>query len=121
MEMKVYIIDDDLTICTSLHWFFETIGIDSAYFKSASEFLMYYKPSLKGCILLDIRMHKMSGFELHEELSRLTNTMPVIFMTGHCGSYVSEYCHKNNIFAYIEKPFDFDELIDLINRACAIS
>lgn len=114
---RVYIIDDDESICTSFQWFFESIHIPSVCYTSANDFLLDFNVNFKGCILLDVRMPSISGFELFEELHKKNNGMPIIFMTGHCDIHMAEHCKKLGAFDFVEKPLDLEKLTGLIKKA----
>ena len=82
-EQTVYIVDDDEGIREGLSLLLDTVAQQHKVYSSAQEFLDQYHPSISGCIVLDIRMPRMSGLELQEKLLELETTLPIIFITGH--------------------------------------
>ena len=65
-DLLVYIVDDDEAVRDSLRWLLEGNGCGVRTFASAESFLQAYDPAPFACLVLDVRMHGMSGIELHE-------------------------------------------------------
>ena len=83
MEQTVYIIDDDDAVCDSIKELVESVKLKAKTFSNAQAFLDIYSDELQGCLVLDVRMAKMSGLVLQEKLDKLGATIPIIFITGH--------------------------------------
>src|SRR4029078_6388021 len=79
----IHIIDDDPEICKALQWLFESVELNVKTYENAKKFLTKYNSTLRGCIILDVRMPCMSGLELLDKLNALNNTMPIIIISGH--------------------------------------
>jgi FixJ family two-component response regulator len=114
----IFIIDDDESVRSSLKLLVESAGYECVVFKSAEEFLQ--SGSMKGtdCLLLDIRMPGMGGFELQEHLIASGSPIPVVFVTGHDRFGMEEKAMRLGAVAYLRKPFDDQELLNAIHRAC---
>jgi len=82
-EATVFIVDDDEGVREGLGLLLETIGQPYELYGSAIEFLEAYDPSRRGCLVLDIRMPRMSGLDLQEKLNKQDSLLPIIFITGH--------------------------------------
>ena len=63
------VVDDDAGARTSLRLLLKSLGLAATTYDSAASFLASYDPEQPGCLLLDIRMPRMSGLELQEELN----------------------------------------------------
>jgi two-component system, LuxR family, response regulator FixJ len=114
---KVYIIDDDEAVRDSLSWLMQSAGIDAQTFDSAKGFLEACNERLNGCLLLDIRMPGMSGLELQAALNQRGCHMPVIVISGHADVPMAVRALKAGAFDFIEKPFNDDILLALVQRA----
>jgi two-component system, LuxR family, response regulator FixJ len=114
---KVYIIDDDEAVRDSLSWLMQSAGIDAQTFDSAGVFLEACNERLNGCLLLDIRMPGMSGLELQAALNQRGCHMPVIVISGHADVPMAVRALKAGAFDFIEKPFNDDILLALVQRA----
>ena len=82
-EQVVYIVDDDCDVRESLVILMETVGQAFKEYESAHAFLQDYHEGMRGCLVADIRMPRMSGLELQEKLIDAGSLLPIIFITGH--------------------------------------
>ncbi|OOZ38491.1 response regulator transcription factor, partial [Solemya elarraichensis gill symbiont] len=80
---KVFVVDDDEAMRSSLRWLIESDGLEVETFESAQKFLDSYYPGQAGCLLLDVRMPGMSGLKLQSQLEEREIRAPVIIITGH--------------------------------------
>ncbi len=83
MEQTVYVIDDDEAVRDSIKELVESVNLNADIFESAVSFLDSFTTDKAGCLVLDIRMARMSGLVLQERLNEMGATLPVIFITGH--------------------------------------
>lgn len=117
MPNTVFIVEDDPGICTALEWLFKSVALSTRIFHNGVDFLNHYKSDSNGCLLLDIRMPHMSGLELQDHLNGLNNKLPIIFMTGHGDIPLAVRAMKAGAFDFITKPFNNQNLIELIHQA----
>ena len=117
MTPHAYLVDDDEAIRDSLGWLLQSRGVNCTAYASAEDFLDAWRPSLTGCILLDIRMAGMSGPELFDRLRERGSTLPVIFFTGHGDVPMAVSALKNGAFDFVEKPCNDNELVDRVIAA----
>jgi len=114
----ISVIDDDESVRSSLKLLIESAGHHGMTFQSAEEFLQSGLTKGGDCLLLDVRMPGMGGFELQEYLVAQEIRIPVIFVTGHDGFGMEEKAMKLGAVAYLRKPFDDQVLLDAIHYAC---
>ena len=79
----IRIVDDDASQRLSLEMLLLGEGWDTASYESAESFLKRDDPARPGCLILDVRMPKISGIELQQELKSRRYPLPIIFLTGH--------------------------------------
>ena len=115
----VMVVDDDAGIRNAMRALLKSVGLESALFASAQEFLTTYQPAQPGCLLLDIRMPGMSGLELQQHLNLRGAVIPVIFMTGHGDIPMAVEAMQHGAFDFLQKPFRDQDLLDRIQRAIA--
>lgn len=115
----IHVVDDDEALRDSLRWLLESAGYGVATYASAENFLASFGPELAGCVVLDIRMPGMSGLELQDELKRRGHATPVIFVTGHGDVATAVSAVKKGAFDFIEKPFNDQAFLALIDNALA--
>ena len=116
-EQKVYIIDDDEAVRDSIKELVESVSLNAEIFESAVSFLDSFTTDKAGCLVLDIRMAKMSGLILQKRLNEMGVTLPVIFITGHGDVDMAVEALKSGAVDFIQKPYHDQNLLDSINDA----
>ncbi len=113
----VFIIDDDEALCEALTYLLNSIHINTETYQSGYHFLNQYDHQRKGCILSDIRMPEMSGLELQKQLKSISNTLPIIFMTGYGDVPIAVQAMREGAFDFVTKPFSNQLLLEQIQKA----
>ena len=113
----IMVVDDDAGVRNAMRSLLKSVGLESALFASAQEFLAAYQPAQCGCLVLDIRMPGMSGLELQQQLNLKGAVIPVIFMTGHGDIPMAVEAMQHGAFDFLQKPFRDQDLLDRIQRA----
>lgn len=113
----VFVVDDDDAVRTSLRWLLESVGHPVEVFRNGREFLDSHDPEQPGCLLLDIRMPQMGGFELQEVLRATSPELPILFLSGHGTIPMSVRAMRAGAFDFIEKPFSDQALLDRVQDA----
>lgn len=116
-QSTVFIVDDDEGVREGLGLLLETVGQPCELYISAIEFLEAYDPRRGGCLVLDIRMPRMSGLELQEKLNERGSILPIIFITGHGDIPMAVDAMRRGALDFIRKPFREQDLLDRINEA----
>ena len=119
-EQVVYIVDDDSVVRESLVILMETVGQAFKEYESARAFLEDYHEGMRGCLVADIRMPRMSGLELQEKLIDAGSLLPIIFITGHGDISLAVKAMRRGALDFIRKPFREQNLLDRINEALDI-
>ncbi len=114
-DLTVYIIDDDEAIRESMAMLMRSKALRAEVFSGAQEFLEKCNPESAGCLLVDVRMPKISGLELQQLLSAQGYSLPVIVMTGHGDVALAVQAMKAGAIDFIEKPFDEATLLTSIH------
>lgn len=121
IEPIVYIIDDDESVLESLRQLVEAAGRNVETFVCGQDFLDTCVPIRAGCILLDVRMPRMSGLALQGKVAECGCNLPIIFITGHGDVRTTTEAFKNGAVDFIEKPFNDQKLLDSIDKAIETS
>jgi len=116
-EQIVYVIDDDEAVRDSIKELVESVNLNAEIFESAVSFLDSFTTDKAGCLVLDIRMARMSGLVLQERLNEMGATLPVIFITGHGDVDMAVEALKSGAVDFIQKPYHDQNLLDSINDA----
>ena len=117
-NFTVYVVDDDESVRASLKLLIESCGYPAVTFKSAEDFLHSSFRGSAGCLVLDIHLPGMSGFDLHKQLVMSQTRIPVIFITGHDRPRMEDEAMRLGGIAYLKKPFEEQCLLDAIQLAC---
>jgi FixJ family two-component response regulator len=113
----VYVVDDDESVLGSLKMLIESAGNRVVAFSSAEDFLDSGFAECPSCLVLDIRLPGISGFNLQERLINLKIRIPVIFITGRDSFGMKNEAMRLGAIAYLRKPFDEQSLLDAIQLA----
>ncbi len=105
-EHRVYLVDDEEAVRRSAGFMLKTSGFAVESFASGAEFLKAVQPGAAGCVLLDMRMPKMNGLQVHAALREHGLVLPVIIMTGHGDIGLAVKAMKAGAIDFIEKPFE---------------
>ncbi len=113
-EPTVFVVDDDPAVRDSLSLLLETEGLTVECHESAESFLAAYRQERTGCLVLDVRMHRMSGPELQAELVRRGSQLPIIFLTAHGDIPMTVRAMKAGARDFLTKPINGTELLDRV-------
>lgn len=112
----VFIVDDDADFRESVQWLLESTQYAIESYASAQEFLDAYDQRA-GCLLLDVRMPEINGLALQQIMQDQDIRLPVIILTGHGDVPMAVSAMKNGAMDFLEKPFDDDVLLKLVDKA----
>ena len=116
-ENKVTIVDDDAQVRRFLAEALSSVGIRTEEFATGEEFMRSWRPEGVACILLDVRMPRVTGPEVHDWLLQRKITVPVIFLSGYADVPTAVRAMRLGAFDFIEKPFNVQHMIERVNAA----
>ncbi len=116
-KKQIYIVDDDESVCRSLKLLMGTYGFLVETFPSADKFFSAVPNSALGCLIMDIHMPGLNGWEAQEKLMKSGSNRPVIIITADKNDGLEEQALKAGAVGFLQKPFNDQELVDLINLA----
>jgi two-component system, LuxR family, response regulator FixJ len=114
---KVYVIDDDDAMRDSLGFLLGSADFHVTLFESAQNFLDALPGIDFGCVVSDVRMPGIDGIELLKRLKAGRSMFPVVIMTGHGDVPLAVEAMKLGAVDFLEKPFEDDRLIGMIDAA----
>ncbi|MFO1422185.1 MAG: nitrogen regulation protein NR(I) [Candidatus Competibacteraceae bacterium] len=115
---RIWVIDDDHAIRWVLEKALQRDGMTVTTFESAAGVLDALRQGTPDAVIADIRMPGMSGLELLARLRERAPELPVIIMTAHSDLDSAVSAYQGGAFEYLPKPFDVDEAVALVRRAC---
>jgi len=114
VPLKVVIVDDDEDVRTALRRLLRSMGHDVRLFASAEEYEDC--PADADCMILDLRLPGLNGYELRERLRLRGSVIPIVFITGDGGpSPGDSAAHADT--PSLAKPFNDSDLVAAITRA----
>src|SRR6266700_8212915 len=118
---NVYVIDDDEAMRDSLEFLLSSADFSVRLFESGHHFLDALSGIDFGCIVSDVRMPGIDGIELLKRLKAGRGTLPVVIMTGHGDVPLAVEAMKLGAVDFLEKPFEDDRLIGMIDIALKLA
>ncbi|MEI7432478.1 MAG: response regulator [Betaproteobacteria bacterium] len=117
MAQTVFMVDDDASIRTAVRRLLKSSGFSVSVFSSAEAFWQSDFKTTSGCLILDIRLPGMNGYELLELFLASGVYLPTIVITGHDRAGMEERAMQLGASSYLRKPFDEETLLGAINSA----
>lgn len=115
--LTVWIVDDDQSVRWVLEKALAQAGMESRSFERAEHLLEAIGHSSPDVLITDIRMPGMDGIALLERLSQSSPDLPIIVITAHADLDHAVAAYEGGAFEYLPKPFDLDEVIELVRKA----
>jgi FixJ family two-component response regulator len=113
----IAIIDDDEAMQDSLRDLMEAAGLAARSFGSAEEFLESDLHNRAACLIVDVRMPKMSGLQLQARLKEEECNIPIIFITAHGDASIRIQAMREGAVEFLAKPFDHHLLLKRVRAA----
>jgi two-component system response regulator FixJ len=114
---KVYVIDDDEAMRDSLNFLLDSANFNVTLFENALRFLEVLPGLEFGCVVSDVRMPGLDGIELLKRMKAARSRFPIVIMTGHGDVPLAVEAMKQGAVDFLEKPFEDDRLIGMIEAA----
>jgi FixJ family two-component response regulator len=116
-ELSIAVIDDDESFRVALIESLQSLGYDASGFVSAEQFVAGGGEGSSDCVITDIQMPGMSGFDLKKLLDARGSAIPVIMITARAGVDLEVKAAASGALCLLRKPFETDALIDCLERA----
>ena len=116
-DAMVFVVDDDASMRESLKNLIRSVGLRVEVFASAEEFLRSKRPDVPGCLVLDVQLPGLSGFDLQSRMAEIAIEIPIIFITGHGDIPMTVRAMKAGAVEFLTKPFRDQDLLDAIQQA----
>jgi FixJ family two-component response regulator len=112
----IVVVEDDMDMRRAMQSMLDAAGFDASMHASAEALLASGVPADAACLVLDVHLPGMSGFDLHDLLAVTTSRRPVAFMTAHDAPATRARSQDAGAVAYLVKPFDGKVLITTLRR-----
>lgn len=115
----ICIVDDDASVRRALGRMVRSLGFDVQLLASGRDCLDGPYVDRASCLIVDVMMPNMDGFELHALLAASDRDIPTIFISGQNDEKNSDRAHSAGCVAFLDKPCDVNLLHDAIVKAIA--
>ena len=113
----IHVVDDDASFRTAVTRLLRAAKYEARGYASASEFLAASPGATPGCVVLDVRMPGVSGLDMQQSLARMTEPLPIIFLTGHGDIPASVHAMKAGAVDFLTKPVRREILLRAVQNA----
>ncbi|MFH1414749.1 MAG: diguanylate cyclase [Elusimicrobiota bacterium] len=114
---RILIVDDDTGITSTLTFILEDKGYEVASVETGNRAVEILKSDLYDLVLVDYKLTDTTGIELAREINKINRDISIILITGHASLDSALEAIKENIYDYLLKPVDMNNLLLIINRA----
>ncbi len=115
MSLNIYIVDDDESVCRALKTLLMTYDFQVKTFNSSQSFFDTVGIDEPGCLLLDIHMPGLDGWEVQKRILDSGSDRPVIFISAEKQDNAADRALKVGALGFLQKPVNGQTLVDLIN------
>ena len=115
----ISIVDDDASIREALKSLMRSVRFGVDAYGSAEEFLASERVNDTACLILDVYLPGMNGFELQNHLKAEGSTIPIVFITAHSDEASRQRALKGGAIDFLSKPVRRDVLLKAIQSAGA--
>lgn len=117
MDKTVYIVDDDASVIAALKNLLSSEGYLITSFTSPAEFLRQAQYSTPACLIVDLNMPDLDGFDVSQDLTQRGYQIPTIFLTGYGTIPITVKAMKAGAFQFLTKPVAPDYLMQVVSDA----
>ena len=115
--LLIAVVDDEESVRKALGRLISAAGFSAETFSSGMDFMRSVQQRRPHCVVMDVRMPQMNGFDVHAALVQAGAHLPVVFVTGDDSPEARERAFKQGVKAYLRKPVDDALLVDAIQTA----
>ena len=115
-KKQIFIVDDDESIRRSLKLLMVSYGFAVETFSSAEEFFSDVRNKAPGCLILDIHMPGVNGWDTQQRLIKEGYILPVIVITADKDDRFKEMAFKAGAVGFLQKPFEDHYLLHMVSR-----
>jgi FixJ family two-component response regulator len=113
----IAVVDDDAAIREAVQSLLHSMGFRAAAFASAQDFLQSGRLPDMACLIVDVRMPRMSGLALQQQLTTAQCPIPIIFITAHGDTETRTRALRAGAVAFLDKPFSDEALLRAVQAA----
>jgi FixJ family two-component response regulator len=113
----IAVVDDDESMREAIQSLIRSVGFRAEVFASAEDFLHCGHLQGAACLIVDVRMPRMSGLDLQRQLATANCPIPLIFVTAHCDEEAHTRALRAGAVDFLYKPFSDEALLRAVQSA----
>jgi FixJ family two-component response regulator len=113
----IAVVDDDAAIREAVQSLLRSVGLRAEEFASAQDFLQSGRLQDTACLIVDVRMPRMGGLELQQQLTAAHRPIPIIFITAHGDEQTRARALRAGAVDFLDKPFSDEGLLRAVQAA----
>ena len=116
-KLLVSVVDDDQFFRESMCRLMRSLGYTADIFSSAADFLASPRLAETACLITDVHMPAMTGYELHRRLVDTGQAIPTILVTAFPNDFDRARALNDGVVCYLRKPVDEEHLTQCVRDA----
>ncbi len=116
-DSSIVVIDDDEAVRDSLSALLSSAGFQVNTYESGPSFLESEDVRVVNCLIVDLEMPELTGLDVLNRLVAEGNMVPVILISGNCGTAAWQRAKRASFAACLEKPFSDEQLLEAVRNA----
>lgn len=117
---SIYVVEDEPSVRKSLCALLESHGYETIPCETAEQFLEIFDPTIRACLILDLRLPGIGGIELQARMAEMNISLPTIILTAHGDVPVAIQTMRAGALDFIEKPARVEQLLEALETAGAL-
>lgn len=117
----VFVVDDDFQVLESVKCLLAAANLSVRCFQSAKTFLAQLEPEQIGCLVTDLSMPEMDGFQLQQQLIAVNSMLSVVVVTGRADVGSAVRLMRGGAVTLLEKPYPAEQLLEAVMDSLALS
>lgn len=117
----IAVLDDEPQFCKALGRLLKTHGLEVVAFARGEDLIAACESGLPSCLLLDLHMPDINGFQVLERLAALRLPVPVVVITGHDQPGNAERLRAMGVVEYLLKPLNESQLLAALRKVVKVA
>jgi FixJ family two-component response regulator len=115
---KIYVVDDQISVCHSLEFLFTShYDVSVETYQNPLLFLNNVPSKCTGCIIIDLFMPFMNGIDVIKELKTRKNQLDIILTSGHADANIATQSLIDKSVSFLRKPFNITHLLAVVGKS----
>lgn len=115
-KIKVLVVDDEKSVRDFLSRLLSLLGVEAFEVEDGYRAIELVKKEKFDLFFIDVRMPGLNGLETYREIRKISPEATAVMITGYAVEEMLEEAQKEGVYRAIRKPFDIDQIKDIIDK-----